>query len=215
MLDNSTGTIWNNEVADLVLDQVFEEAGAQLFLGLLRPPAAEDGRQRLVVLQERRQLDERIEVPLLRLPDTLGWGHVWHLADPVGVLLSEAHARPGLDKGWIRRRNECVVAVAAFVHPAGGRGGVQVAQILGGFDGVSGGLDPDVRAPDLVAAPHAEKEADYARAAKGDGARGTLDRRQHFHFRSRSLGVLVPDREQRLGRPVSAMARGEKLASMG
>ena len=86
------------------------------------------------------------------------------------MLLPEAHPRPGLEQGGIRRRNERIVAVAAFLDPALCSRSVQVAQILSGLDCVPGGLDPDVRSPDVVVLPHPEQEADDARAAKGDSA---------------------------------------------
>ena len=51
-----------DEVADLVLGEVFEDLGAQLFLRLARQAASEDGRERLVVREQRRQLDQGVEV---------------------------------------------------------------------------------------------------------------------------------------------------------
>ena len=88
----------------------------------------------------------------------------------MGVLLSEADARPGAEQAIVVRGSDRVVAHVPLVDPARGRGAVEVAEILRLLDGVAGELDPDVVAPDRVRARRAEQVADRAAVAEGNRA---------------------------------------------
>jgi len=64
------------------------------------------------------------------------------------VLSPEPEPAPRVHESHIVRRNQRVVGGPPLVVPAGGSDAVQVADGLGIPHGLSGGFDPEVRAPD-------------------------------------------------------------------
>ena len=76
------------------------------------------------------------------------------------MLLADAEPVPRVEELAVRGRDDGVVAMATFFHPAVGDGGVEVPHHLGLLDRVAGGLDPLVRAPDRVVAGGADEVAD-------------------------------------------------------
>ena len=63
---------------------------------------AEDGRQRLMLAEQRRELDQRVDVTLLGRPDldtaVSDRGLVGKLPDAVDVLHAEADVEPGVGR---------------------------------------------------------------------------------------------------------------------
>jgi hypothetical protein len=203
---------FRDEVADLLLREVLQELGAQLVPALLREAPREHGRLRLVVGEEGVEVDEGVDVRFSGEPHARGPAPLGHRLDACSVLLAEADAGPGVDERAIGRGHERVVPrslVLVDPPPCGGR--VQVAQVLGFFDRMPGELDPDVRAPALVLAD-AEQVADEASVPERDRARGAVEGEQSLDLAARRLGILVPLRQQRLGRPVRTVPGGEQLS---
>ena len=94
-----------------------------------------------------------------------------------------------------------------LVHPALGRGAVEIPDELGLGRRVTGVSDPDVgAAPVSLVVGRADEVAGEAAveeprcSARPVAAPGRLD------FRARRGGVLEPRRKRGLGRPVAAMA---------
>ena len=96
------------------------------------------------------------------------------LLDPGCMLGAEREPEPCVDELVVRRRDECVMAIPALIDPVRGGDAVEVADDLGLLDGMAGGLDPDVGAPDRVVAPDTEQIADDLTIAHRDRARGPL-----------------------------------------
>ena len=146
-----------------------------------------------------------------------------HLPHRVRVLVAEREPEPGPDHRRVVRRDDHVVRGAALVDPAGGRRGVQVAQVLGLLGGHAGGLDPQVGAPRVARLRGAEQVADDPAAADRDGAGGVVEREHGGHLRLADGGVLVtapaaaarPRRWARCRAASSRPASGTWLSSNG
>ena len=162
-----------------------------------------------MVGDQRRKLEQRLDVALLRAP-CAGRPHpLVHLPDPVCLLRAEAQPEPGFDL-VVELRHQGVVARAALVDPPLRREGVEIADDLGLLHRVSGRLDPDVRSPRLRR-PFASRAGTRPRVRRErDRARRLLLRPQRRHLSTSRVGILEPLREQRLGGAVCPMPGREQ-----
>ena len=71
-----------------------------------------------------------------------------HLLDAVSMLSAEPEPKPGVDERVVGGGNDHVMPGPALFDPDFGDGGIEIAHIFRLFDGVAGGTDPDVRAPE-------------------------------------------------------------------
>ncbi len=131
------------------------------------------------------------------------------------VLVAEREPEPGADQVVVVRGHQRVVRGAALVDPAGGGRGVQVADVLGLLDRVSGGLDPDVLAPGPARLGGAEQVADDPAVADRHRAGRVVAREERGDLGLARGGVLEPLGEQGLVEPVPAVPLGEQPAGVG
>ena len=205
-----------HQVAELGLPQLVEDLCTR-FGRILGGDGAEDRRARLVLGQERRELDHRVDVPLLRHADLdvrmLRDGLVVELADGVHVLHAETDVEPGVDERAVVGRDEHVVPVSALVDPALRGGTVEVARELGLLDRVAGELHPDVGAPERVPR-RAQEEPRHAAAGHCDRSGGVVASRQLLHLGARDVRILEPGGQAGLHLPLPTVALGEQTAGV-
>ena len=153
---------------------------------------------------ERRELDQRLDVTGLGAPCARRPRPRVHLLDPVCLLRAEAQPEPRADL-VVEVRHQRVVARAALVDPSLRRERVEIADELRLGRRVAGRLDPDVRAPGLIVLSRPEEEPGHLPVAERDRARRVFLRPQRGDLRAGRVGVLEPLREQRLGGAVLTM----------
>jgi hypothetical protein len=94
------------------------------------------------------------------------------------MLSAEPEPKPGVDERLVGRGDDHVVPGPALFDPVLSCGGVEVPYVFRLLDGVGGGFDPDVRAPDVVGAPRAEQVTDDLAVPQRGRSRGAFARPQ-------------------------------------
>jgi hypothetical protein len=166
-----------------------------------------------VLVERQLEADERVDVLAPRAPhDDPSGGRgrlVERLADRVHVLMPETEAEPCVHQLRVRGGDDRVVRRLAGRDPGRGRRAVEVADDLGRQDGVTGGLDPHVRPPDLVER-HAEEVAGDLATAERNDSRRTLPGEERRDLGTGQVGVLVPRVEGRLDATAGGMPSREQ-----
>ena len=114
--DQAAVRSYTNSPSGIVGDIVGEHR-AELVLVLVGVDAAEDGGACLVIGDQRRELDQRLDVAVLCPPYAGRPRALVHLRDAVRLLRAETQPKPRFQLG-LERRYQGVVARAAFVDPA-------------------------------------------------------------------------------------------------
>src|SRR5215207_8061794 len=118
------------------------------------------------------------------------------------MLMAEAQPEPRVDQGRFGRRDQRVLTSPALREPLLRSRCVEIADVLGILDCVTGGLHPDVRAPAGIVLAGPEQVADDAPGAEPHDPIAA----QGLH-----LGpVVVAVAEQRLGLTMSPVALCEQ-----
>ncbi len=200
------------EIADQHLLVVMSER-VQPLLPLLRlgrnRSLGEDGRLPLVPGQGEADLEESLDLALLRGTDLESVGHCdldigRNLLDAGRMLNAETDSEPGVDERLVSRYED-VVPRASLLDPVLGCGRVQVARVLGLLDRVPCDLDPDVRSPGVVAR-RAQQVSDDAAVPESDSSGGAVAGPEGLDLGAK-VGLLA---QQRLQRAVSPMAGFQK-----
>ena len=125
------------------------------------------------------------------------------------MLVAEAEAEPGVDQLGIRGGDHRVVRRPALCDPGRGGSGIEIADELRRRDGVARGLDPHVRAPDLVER-HADEVSGDLAVAERDDARRAVPGQKRGDLRAGGLRLLVARVERGLHTTTGRVPGGEE-----
>ena len=178
---------------------------AQLLLGLA--PPCRTRRAVLVVGQERRELDERLDVALLRRrARSSGIGASGTSRIAKRMLLAEAQPVPGVEQP-ASEAGTTRSAACALRRPTRRRGGVEVADVLGLLRPRARPARPRRSGPSGVVLPDPEEVADDAAVPRAPTAPDASSPRQSASTSARKSVVVA---EQRLGLAMAPMAAREQ-----